>query len=603
MSRLKNLFEIREAQSGVMRLLSALCISSLFLSAYSVVLGGGGFTDLKGYAAIGLIPVVFTVAAAFLLLTVFVRLRAKKHEKCDERALFYLFSAFSVVTVLSAKDYYYTFGICAAFAVLLYYFDYKEINLFGEFTKKKMRVLIIGSAAAFTVIFAAFLLLRYFNLQAPNYDFGIFCQAFRNLRSHFQPLTTVERDGLLSHFSVHMSLIYYLVLPFYAVFPSPVTLQLFQVFALASAVVPVYLLCRRYEINDLKTALLCVGTVFHPALFGGGSYDFHENCFLVPLLLWAFYFFEKEKYPLSGLFCLLTCLVKEDAPVYVVFFALWAFISRKKYKFAVIAGIGAAVYFVGVLMIMSKYGDGIMSGRYGNFLCDNSDSLFVAVKNVLADPGYVFTQLLADKEGSYAAKLLFIIQMMLPFAFMPFAVKKISDLILLFPMLLVNLMSLYVYQYDIAFQYVFGPLAFIIYLAVINTAPADGKKSGLALKIGAVSSALLLMTFWVPRTASYISYAVTNAENNAIIREYLATVPEDASVCSSTMFIPHLADREVLYEDFYHEPAEGEKLDYIIIDGRYSNKQQFVEKYEELGYKITETVKNSDGDVLITVLR
>lgn len=41
-------------------------------------------------------------------------------------------------------------------------------------------------------------------------------------------MTTCERDRVLSHFAVHVSPIYYLFLPFYALFPSPVTLEVLQ---------------------------------------------------------------------------------------------------------------------------------------------------------------------------------------------------------------------------------------------------------------------------------------------------------------------------------------------------------------------------------------
>ena len=47
------------------------------------------------------------------------------------------------------------------------------------------------------------------------------------------PVTTCERDRVLSHFAVHVSPIYYLFLPFYALFPSPVTLEVLQALLLA----------------------------------------------------------------------------------------------------------------------------------------------------------------------------------------------------------------------------------------------------------------------------------------------------------------------------------------------------------------------------------
>lgn len=112
----------------------------------------------------------------------------------------------------------------------------------------------------------------------------------------FAPLTTCERQniGLMSHFRVHFSPIYYLFLPVYIVFPYPVTLNILQVLTLASAIIPVYLLCRKRNLSNGATALFGIIFVLIPALICGTFYDLHENCFLVPMILWLFYFIEKD---------------------------------------------------------------------------------------------------------------------------------------------------------------------------------------------------------------------------------------------------------------------------------------------------------------------
>ena len=74
----------------------------------------------------------------------------------------------------------------------------------------------------------------------PTFDFGIFSQMFHQMRTTGLPVTTVERDGPLSHFAVHVSPIYYLLLPFYCIYPKPVTLQVLQAAVLASAVIPLW---------------------------------------------------------------------------------------------------------------------------------------------------------------------------------------------------------------------------------------------------------------------------------------------------------------------------------------------------------------------------
>lgn len=60
--------------------------------------------------------------------------------------------------------------------------------------------------------------MRYYKLSTPAFDFGIFAQMFENMKDGLGPVTTVERNYELSHFAVHFSPAYYLMLPFYMLF-------------------------------------------------------------------------------------------------------------------------------------------------------------------------------------------------------------------------------------------------------------------------------------------------------------------------------------------------------------------------------------------------
>ena len=83
----------------------------------------------------------------------------------------------------------------------------------------------LGAASLFWFLFTAGLtILRYRMNYASAYDFGLFSQMYYYMDKCLLPLTTCERDGLLSHFAVHLSPIFYLLLPLYKLFPRPETL-------------------------------------------------------------------------------------------------------------------------------------------------------------------------------------------------------------------------------------------------------------------------------------------------------------------------------------------------------------------------------------------
>ena len=126
------------------------------------------------------------------------------------------------------------------------------------------------------------------------FDFGIFVQMYHNMAESFAPVTTCERDKLLSHFAVHFSPIYYTLLPFYYIFPTPYTLLIGQAVLVATGVIPLVGICRKFKFSNMATIGFSVVYLFCVELIAPCFYDFHENAFLPMLLMWFFYAVEKK---------------------------------------------------------------------------------------------------------------------------------------------------------------------------------------------------------------------------------------------------------------------------------------------------------------------
>ncbi len=217
---------------------------------------------------------------------------------------------------------------------------------------------------------------------------------------------------------------------------------------------------------------------------------------------------------------------------------------------------------------------------------------------MLANPGYALTQLLVNKEGDLSEKLLFLFQLFVPLAFLPFCVKRLSRLTLLFPLLLINLLTVYRYQFDLGFQYAFGTTAFLFYLCAINLTEL---REDTAKRVFAVSLFACALCFIIGPAARFLNYSsacLRDAETISVMNETLEEIPSDASVVCSTFLLPHLSERETLYEVRYHKPAEDERLDYVILDARFSYAEDR-EKYVGLGYTQERTVKSGDKTVLV----
>lgn len=592
----KRLPEKINTQTYILRLFSAWCLSATFFNAISDDVSGiAEAARTSIFAFLGVFALCFALVSllGFLL---------RRFPQADCAVLALSFAAFALLTIMTVQTWYYGLGMAALAALLAFYANQQGwLRLAKPVTSFQKWGAVAVMFVGFVALVGATAIARYKSFTTPNYDFGIFCQMFYNMRKSLQPFTTSERDMLLSHFAIHISPIFYVILPLYALFPSPITLELVQPLILGSAVLPVMLLAKHYRLSNARTLLVCFIALFHPAVVSGTNYDLHENCFLFPLLLWVFYCFETNRYILLAVFSVLTLTVKEDAAIYLVFFALYVLLSRGRPFTAAVFACGATIYFLAAVYLLTKYGNGVMSSRYENYL-PQGGSLIDVIKNVLVAPGFVFTQLFVDKEGGYAAKLLFILQIFAPLAFLPFAVKKVSRLLLVLPMVLVNLMTVYPYQYDIGFQYHFGVLAFMVYLSVMNLADMPKPTAKKFLAVSASVTAVLFVVAALPRCSYYFKKYSGNRSDYAVMNEALAEIPDDASIICSTYLLPRLCQRDEIYEDWYHTPdATTESADYVILDMRY-DCEDYRNLYRDMGYTNVRFVSNN-GKALLCVMQ
>ena len=422
-------------------------------------------------------------------------------------------------------------------------------------------------AIGFFLLVSVWTVCRVYSFSVPTFDFGLFAQMFHSMRTTGLPITTLERDGVLSHFAVHVSPIYYLLLPFYMIVPRPETLQVLQAAVLASAVIPLYLIGKRHGLPPFARTALCALLLLYPAFAGGTSYDIHENAFLTPLILWLFYAVDCKSIPLMAIFAVLTVMVKEDAPVYVAVIALWLLLRGVLYRrgrWELTAGavllIASVAYFFAATGYLATSGDGVMTYRYNNFIYDGSSSLVTVIKAVLLSPMKAVFECV-DKE-----KLEFIGLTLLPLAGIPLLTRRYERFVLLIPYILVNLMSDYKYQHDIFFQYTYGSTACLIYLVTVNLADIKEQKLrfaalGLALCISASCFGAQIL----PVATRYPEYCRTYGTYYDSLRAVLDTVPEDASVAASTFYTTYLSQRDTVYDVRYASKDHIFSCEYVVL--------------------------------------
>ena len=430
------------------------------------------------------------------------------------------------------------------------------------------KVCLISAVVLFvctSVYFSYYTSLRYQNFMNATFDFGIFAQMFENMATTGAPVTTVERSVEMSHFGVHFSPFFYLLLPLYMIFRSPIYLICAQAVCVAAGVFPVYLICKKLGLSGKVTLAFELIYTFYPCLFNGCFYDFHENKFLTTIILFLFYFILEEKRVFMLVFSLLLLSVKEDAAIYLIVIALYVLISRKKVLDGSVMLSLAVVYFIIANKVVTSFGtEGVMMWRLSDYFVNGEEGYFSVLKSIIFDIGFLL------KNMFTAEKFPFIIWMFLPLMFTPFMQKKVSALILLLPIIPINLMQSWQYQYNIDYQYTYGVAALIIFLSIIGIMNLKGNTRRIALLMSLIMCATLCVHIISPKISNNSSYEKNNSERTAQIEEMLSTIEKDKSVTASHYIMPHLYFVKEIYTvpDYY---KAIEQTDYFVIDTRYQD--------------------------------
>ncbi len=458
-----------------------------------------------------------------------------------------------------------------------------------------------GMSAVFFLFVSAWTVFRVYTLSTPTYDFGIFSQMFYNMKENGLPMTTLERDGLLSHFQVHVSPIYYLLLPFYMLVPTPATLQVLQAAVITSAVIPLWKLARLHNLSPVKSMIICALLLLYPAFSGGTGYDIHENCFLTPLILWLFYGIDRKNTVITAVAAILTLMVKEDAAVYVAVIALWLIIKTLlHFKNTELKNLITCIIMLGVSILwflfatgyLAKFGVGVMTNRYENFMYDGSSSLITVIKSVILCP------MKAIYECADIEKIEYIVLTMLPLMGLPLLTKRYERYVLLIPYILVNLMSDYPYQHDIFFQYSFGSTACLMYLTIVNLADLAPKLRHSLLIPATIISVVCFSVLIVPKAIRYPKSYIKYHDHYKSIQEALKTIPDEAAVTATTFYTSCLSQREVIYDLGYATREHVLETEYVVII-LSADFKKYADKGKENGLeKLVEFLEKNDYDAV-----
>ena len=155
--------------------------------------------------------------------------------------------------------------------------------------------------------------------------------------------------------------------------------------------------------------------------------------------------------------------------------------------------------------------------------------------------------------------------------------------------MLMNLVTMYIYQYNINFQYNFGVSAFLIYAMMINLPELSRPVRKNMVALGAAACLLMYTVYVMPYYNTYTERWESGKETYEQMEAILDSLPEDASLNVSTFLLAHVADRDEIYELNYH--GDVADVDFVVLDLRYEDNKLAAHRraYLRQGYTVFET--------------
>ena len=405
------------------------------------------------------------------------------------------------------------------------------------------------------------------NFASAAYDTGIYDQALWLLSRFEEPFLTVRG---MNYFGHHANLSTILLVPAYWLGAGPQFLYLVQTAALALGAVPIFLLARDRLHSERLGAVLGVAYLLHPTLGWINRMEFHPDAFLVPLILFGYWFATHRRWRWFGACVVLALLTKEDAALAVAALGV-VFLVRRWWRPGLVLLASGIGWFFLVTKVVIPRANGGLDPFYGELFAGYGTSATEILRTIVTKP----TRLLRDLTEQ--SRLEYYWHLFAPVAYL--AVLAWPVLLVALPQLLVNAITSHTWARDPRFYYSAVPLAVIFVATVEGFAAVADKQVRRRLALLVLAAAVVTNVAWSPGPVGrgFGTWAEPDGPRHAAIRRAMRMVPADAGVSASYDVVPHMSHRVDIYdwpEPFVtvswgmkgSPPPDPDRVDYIVVD-------------------------------------
>ncbi len=434
-----------------------------------------------------------------------------------------------------------------------------------------------------TALLALLSVMRYTAYTANMFDLGHMAQAIWS-STQGRPLEFSYHGNVVSRLALHAELIYFLITPLYALFPSPITLVVIQALLFGLGGFPLYYLARRRIGNIHAARVITLIYLFFPAAQNAVLFDFHGDTLAMPLMMFMLEALDRKAWRAYGVWLLLalSCKLYIAVPLCALGAFLWLMGRRRVGAVTIlVAMVWGLTVFLGIRPLFAASGGAVQQLTAGGYL------------------QFYFGRFFEDLASTWFLRLATAIAVFAPV--IP-VVMYAPDWALLalgvaLPVLLSSGPGPTFYYGNHRYAIVTPFLMMVVFNAIVylkvpgSRLTVFGRTARRSVPWAAPLVAVALMTlltnaglvntplnprFWRRLSGQeFFSWAYTRTARDGVKDQWLvANVPDQAPLLASTILAPHLAHRRELHimfsldETVTPDPNELlDKVDYVVLDG------------------------------------
>ena len=403
-----------------------------------------------------------------------------------------------------------------------------------------------------SIVIIAMLVVKYNSFGYDAIDLGIYNQVMYNsANGNLFGLSIHPHSYLGDHFELFLLVL----LPFYFLLRSPLTLLALQVVVVLLSAIPLYYIARRL-LSPIWSLAIAGALLFNPFILNTLFFEFHILSFAIFFLLAAFYFYQNKKFFPFIISIFLALTVREDVALVTLLFGLLTIMDKRTLRWILFPVIASGVWFIAALQL-TGYFSGYQSYKFLSFYSWLGGSSGEIIANFVTKPWLVLQRFFTINN------LFLAIGLVLPLVGLPLLrLKYLTPTILIVIQLFLTGVSstvvLQTHYASLLLPFIF--IASIYALSKIITERTSTRKIICLIQNQKTLFGIILATAVVYAFVTFspligsISYLWTKSDNQSFVEAQessLELIKQDDAVISSFSTLPQLSSREYIYSLHY----------------------------------------------------